>query len=99
MSKQPIETIFTKVGPQHALHESGFSVSIFDREHVGYGDPSTNATIEADFLCGKVPLYLKSLAIKVDKSRSGLQTDKETILKRMIEGLRFLGVNFEILDE
>jgi hypothetical protein len=53
--------MFEKIGPQLARHESGYTVFVADREHVGYRDALIEAAIDADFLSGIVPLYFNTL--------------------------------------
>jgi hypothetical protein len=84
--------MFTKIAPQHARHASGFSVFVSDREHAGYKDESLEAQIDSDFLCGIVPLYVKTLEIKGAEHIS-----HDIVIHRIQEGLLFLGIHTELV--
>jgi hypothetical protein len=94
--------MFKKIGPQFAEHESGYSVFVADREHVGYRDSAIEATIEADFLSGVVPLYCKTLKGKKGEETFTPANDPDTaqaIMRRIEEALAFLGIRFEVVQD
>ena len=91
--------MFRKIASQHAEHSSGFSVFVADREHAGYTDSLVSATIGADFLCGIVPLYANTLKVTPTSHLDGELISGELIMKRIREGLAFLGINSELVEE
>jgi len=94
--------MFKKIGPQFAQHESGYSVLVADREHVGYRDSAIEAEIEADFLSGVVPLYCKTLEGKNRGEPFSSASNPDvacTVLQRIEEGLEFLGIRFELVRD
>ena len=94
--------MFKKIGPQLAQHESGYSVFVADREHVGYRDAVIEVMIEADFLSGIVPLYYKTLKGKKGDAVFNSLTDPDmaqVIIRRIQEALTFLGITFELVQD
>jgi hypothetical protein len=83
---------FHILSPQWVRHDSGYAVSVQDRETVSYIDQSTRAVIGVDF--GQVVLvYGGSLRYIAPGPE---RTSKEVVVTRILDGLRAMGSSVEL---
>lgn len=82
--------MFTKLSPQKVRHTSGYIVQVIDRFHVEYIHGNNRAVAEVEF-APIVGLYRNSLIIL-----SGLEGDRDVILKRIVSGLEEMGAAVEV---
>jgi len=88
--------MFTKLTPQRIKHDSGYIVQTGGRFSLQYMEGDLVAEIKADFAT-VTGLYPDSLAIRRG-STPEIPTDqmRELILTRIIEGLKFWNMKYEI---
>lgn len=82
--------MFTKISPQKVRHSSGYIVQVIDRFHVEYIDGNNRAVAEVEF-APIVGLCRNSLIML-----TGLEGDRDIILKRIVSSLEEMGAAVEI---
>jgi hypothetical protein len=88
---------FKLVRPQRAVHEDGYEVSVADRFHVDYKDPTLSAQVEVDF--GELVIVFRStLRVKYESAASASQGAFPDVVGRIAEGLRAMGTEVEIVE-
>jgi hypothetical protein len=87
--------MFTATAPQRAVHESGYTVEVLDRNSIAYQDEKLHAVIQVEF--GPITgLYVDTLDVKGrEHDVSVSEEDRARVLSRIESGMQFLGIRFE----
>jgi hypothetical protein len=87
--------MFTAIAPQCALHESGYTVEVLDRNSIGYRDEQLTAVIKVEF--GPITgLYVDTLDVRGREHEISVsEKERARVLSRIQSGMQFLGIPFE----
>lgn len=91
---------FKRVGPQTAKHSDGYSVGSKGKEHYFYKEKNLNVLVGTELTFGASPLYINDFKSCDDEGKEIILTKehKHVIISRIIEGLKCLDIESEIVD-
>ena len=92
--------MFKKITPQKVQHSDGYIVQIADRSSVEYLENNHKAKIEVDFavLTGVYQDTLSGWIKSSGYEQKMNQTEHDNVLRRIVEGLKFMGCSIEIIN-
>ena len=91
--------MFIRISPQKAQHRSGFIVQVGSRYSVQYMPGDLTAEVSADF-AAVTGIYPETLTLSRTDGCSMTPTaeDRKMIIKRIKNGLEFLGMRCELCE-